>query len=115
MRERAAFKAPMDVFRAWPGATVIYYSKYERTEYLKLQRSIRTCAATGRSMRCMRRAGRWICTSMDRMRDGGAKLTCGYAISIVAEIAYLEERIAFGGGYRPRAMSASRGAHYRVL
>jgi predicted RecB family nuclease len=36
--ERAAFQAAVDVFRAWPGATVIHYSKYERTEYLKLQR-----------------------------------------------------------------------------
>lgn len=36
--EREAFAAAMGVFRAYPNAAVIHYSKYERTEYRKLQR-----------------------------------------------------------------------------
>jgi predicted RecB family nuclease len=35
--ERAAFLAAMGVFRAYPNAAVVHYSKYERTEYRKLQ------------------------------------------------------------------------------
>jgi len=36
--ERAAFAAAMTIFRAYPIALVVHYSKYERTEYRKLQR-----------------------------------------------------------------------------
>ena len=35
--ERQAFAAAMAVFRAYPAAVVVHYSKYERTEYRKLQ------------------------------------------------------------------------------
>lgn len=36
--ERAAFAAAMTIFRAYSAALVVHYSKYERTEYRKLQR-----------------------------------------------------------------------------
>ena len=36
--EREAFAAAMVIFRQYPTAAVIHYSKYERTEYRKLQR-----------------------------------------------------------------------------
>jgi predicted RecB family nuclease len=36
--EKAAFVAAMTIFRSSPTALVVHYSKYERTEYRKLQR-----------------------------------------------------------------------------
>jgi predicted RecB family nuclease len=35
--EREAFAAAMTIFRRYPAAAVVHYSKYERTEYRKLR------------------------------------------------------------------------------
>ena len=62
--ERDAFAQAMALFRSYPGALVVHYSKYERTEYRKLAAQVSGCRGGSRDRStCSRRRARSISTA----------------------------------------------------
>ena len=95
--ECEAFAATMTIFRRYPAAAVVHYSKYERPEYRKLQRKypevatveeIETLFALHRLSGLINGPRRAIrrCDDEEEGEDGKPQKTCGVQIALYTDI-----------------------------
>jgi predicted RecB family nuclease len=82
--EREAFGAAMTIFRMYPAATVVHYSKYERTEYRKLQLKYPDIA-TAEEIEALFAAPRAIDLYFDVVKPGSEWPTMDFSIKSIAK------------------------------
>ena len=83
--EREAYVEAMAVFRAYPAALVVHYSKYERTEYRKLQKKYPD-VATAEEIEELFSQPRALDLYLDVVRPESEWPTMGFGIKDVAPV-----------------------------
>lgn len=82
--ERKAFEAAMAMFRAYPSAVVVHYSKYERTEYRKLQAKYPN-VATAEEIETLFKPPRALDLYLDIVKPGSEWPTMDFSIKSLAK------------------------------
>jgi len=83
--EKAAFVTAITIFRAYPAALVVHYSKYERTEYRKLQRKYPD-VATAEEIEDLFAPPRALDLYTDVVRPGSEWPTLDFSIKSIAKV-----------------------------
>jgi predicted RecB family nuclease len=83
--EKAAFTAAMTIFRAYAAGLVVHYSKYERTEYRKLQRKYPD-VATAEEIEDLFAPPRALDLYTDVVRPGSEWPTLDFSIKSIAKV-----------------------------
>lgn len=95
--EKAGFGAAMEIFRAHPGAVVVHYSKYERTEYRKLQQKYPD-VATKEEIEALFAAPKSLDLYLDIVKPSSEWPTLDFSIKSIARVSGFQWRDADPSG-----------------